>query len=744
MTLLKSRLCFANVGTVLTLKKHLLPPLLQNGFCLARGDRRGFVAVDANGEVYSLSRWCGVKAKILCARLDASNLPTVEEAQTFLQNHVDRVEEVQRLDRQFKKFDDKLTSLIERQRSERSALQQTQQSEQIALLVKHQNALPTGLKQAWALLTGRYQEMVEEFATAKNKQSEIHALQTQAIVERHLAERQALDDELEFLEEKVALHQEFHQHTSKDQVPYQLDPRQPLILPREVPAFIIEELKDDPSLILDHIAEKQASFTRNDIMRELAKFIHDPLDLQVAGEKALISSQLVKLRDDPTPRFTTQDYQSAEQQLLKTSSELSQSGGFKVVTSHIKKAIKQENKRLQKQVGANLSQEQIGAIQHVLKPNQLSSVVGLAGTGKSTLLSVARKAWEAQGYKVHGIALAGKAADSLESSSGISSRTIASLEASWKSGYEPVDAGDIVVLDESGMVGTRQMQRITEQLQLRGCKLVLTGDPAQLQPIEAGTPFKDIITQNGAAKLSEIRRQKSEWQRQASSDLANGNIEMALRNYADQGAVHEAESRDHAITNLVDDYIEDWKKHGSSRTRLALAHRRKDVHAINQTIRAALRDQGHVKEEILYETEHGPRAFAAGEQLLFTRNDRDLGVKNGMLAIVKQVSDDQISVMLDNETGNESKTVSFSPNDFSAFDHGYAVTIHRAQGCTVDRSFVLSSNTMDSHLSYVALTRHKTDTSFYTARATKRRYKPDPPKWTYAKVSRTTGPSRTR
>lgn len=249
---------------------------------------------------------------------------------------------------------------------------------------------------------------------------------------------------------------------------------------------------------------------------------------------------------------------------------------------------------------------------------------------------------------------------------------------------------------------------------MRGCKLVLVGDPAQLQPIEAGTPFKNIIEQNGAARLSEIRRQKSEWQRQASSDLANGNIEMAMRNYSDNGAVHEAESCDHAITNLVDDYIADWKTHGNSHTRLALAHRRKDVHAINQTIRAALHDQGHVKEEILFETEHGPRAFAAGERLLFTRNDRNLGVKNGMLATVKQVSDDQISVTLDNETGNDSKTVSFSPTDFSAFDHGYAVTIHRAQGCTVDRSFVLSSKTMDSHLSYVALTRHKSEVGIYS------------------------------
>jgi ATP-dependent exoDNAse (exonuclease V) alpha subunit len=177
---------------------------------------------------------------------------------------------------------------------------------------------------------------------------------------------------------------------------------------------------------------------------------------------------------------------------------------------------------LQARIGAELSGEQITAIHQILSPNQLCSIVGLAGAGKSTLLSVAREAWERQGYRAHGAALAGKAADSLQSASGISSRTLASLEASWKSGYEPVACCDVVVIDEAGMVGTRQLARVVEQLRSRGCKLVLVGDPDQLQPIQAGTPFRDIAEVTGAARLTEIRRQTSEWQRKASQDLARG------------------------------------------------------------------------------------------------------------------------------------------------------------------------------------------------------------------------------
>ncbi len=185
--------------------------------------------------------------------------------------------------------------------------------------------------------------------------------------------------------------------------------------------------------------------------------------------------------------------------------------------------------------------------------------------------------------EAHG--LAGKAADSLQAASGIASRTLAYLEASWKSGYEPVGTGDVVVIDEAGMVGTRQLARVAEQLRARGCKLVLIGDPDQLQPIQAGTPFRDIVDKTGAARLTEIRRQMADWQRKASRDLAEGQTDLALQSYADHRAVHKTADREQAIASLVDDYMADLTANGSAWSRLALAHRRKDVHAINQAIK---------------------------------------------------------------------------------------------------------------------------------------------------------------
>ncbi|MEM8539637.1 MAG: AAA family ATPase [Pseudomonadota bacterium] len=692
--------------------------LWEQGFCLARGDRRGFVAVDADGQVYSLSRWCGVRTKELKRRLgNSAGLPDVDAAlETFahLSSATSPDLSTQRVLEAHKKS---VIELVAQQKKERRTLLQTHEARRLDEIRSYQATLPTGLRAVWERLKGTYQQRVEKIARSAQNNKIRDDEETQSLISRHLAERRALDKNLEFAQAQKAFESEIlgQQHSSSEPSQQQSDPRQYLVLQKETPPFSVRQLKRKPELILDYISDKHARFSRTDVMCGLAEFIDDPLELGVAADKALQSKKLAHTGEGAADDFTTLDFQAAESSLLNCSSEMARSGGFGVDAANIRWAIKCENRNLKNSVGAQLSQEQVQAIDHVLSANQMSNVVGLAGTGKSTLLSVAREAWEKQGYRVHGAALAGKAADSLESSSGIPSRTLASLEASWKNGYEQIGYGDIIVIDEAGMVGTRQLGRIAEQLHQRGCKLVLVGDPDQLQPIQAGTPFRKIIEENGAARLQEIRRQKSTWQRQASIDLAVGQTHEAMRAYKKHGAVHENQNQYGAITALVNDYMDDRKAVGEKRSRLALAHRRKDVFAINQAIRAKLTADKVSTDEILVETDHGPRAFANGDRILFTRNDHDLGVRNGMLGTVEMIGTDLLSVRLDSGTLEKPNKVTFAPSEFASIDHGFAVTIHRSQGCTVDRSFVLSSKTLSHNLSYVALTRHKQATGLYTS-----------------------------
>ena len=106
--------------------------------------------------------------------------------------------------------------------------------------------------------------------------------------------------------------------------------------------------------------------------------------------------------------------------------------------------------------GLSLGDGQRDALRHVVSGPDLTLVVGYAGTGKSAMLGVARQAWEGAGYTVRGAALSGIAAEGLEAGSGIGSRTLASLEWGWKEGRDQLTGRDVLVVDEAGLVGSRQ------------------------------------------------------------------------------------------------------------------------------------------------------------------------------------------------------------------------------------------------------------------------------------------------
>ena len=328
-------------------------------------------------------------------------------------------------------------------------------------------------------------------------------------------------------------------------------------------------------------------------------------------------------------------------------------------------------------------------------------VVGHAGTGKSAMLGVAREAWEAAGYEVRGVALSGIAAENLESGSGISSRTIASMEHGWERGRDMLTARDVLVIDEAGMVGTRQLERVLSHAAEAGAKVVLVGDIRQLQSIEAGAAFRSIHERHGGAEIDEVRRQREDWQRDATRDLANGKIGHALGAYRAHGMVHEARTREQARGDLIERWDRD-RQFAPDRSRIILTHTNDEVRALNEAARERIRAAGDLGDEMHVTVERGARNFASGDRVMFLQNERGLGVKNGTLGTVEQVSAQSLTVQTDDR-----RSVRFDLKDYNKIDHGYAATIHKAQGMTVDRTHVLATPGMDAHGSYVALSRHR-------------------------------------
>jgi hypothetical protein len=139
-----------------------------------------------------------------------------------------------------------------------------------------------------------------------------------------------------------------------------------------------------------------------------------------------------------------------------------------------------------------------------------------------------------------------------------------------------------------------------------------------------------------------------------------------------------------------------------------LAYRRDDVRDLNTRARAVRQVAGELGEDRRVQTERGERAFAAGDRVYFLRNERGLGVKNGTLGTVTRIEGfrvgqgDRLTVRLD-----DGRSVGFDVKDYAHIDHGYAATVHKSQGVTVDRAHVLATSHMDRHVAYVGLTRHR-------------------------------------
>jgi len=465
-----------------------------------------------------------------------------------------------------------------------------------------------------------------------------------------------------------------------------------------------ERIIANPNVALDAITRQQATFTK----RDLAMFVHrhsegkEQFDLAMGAVQA--SPDLIALGQDGrgTDRFTSRDMIEVEARLECASQMMAQCERHRVGERDKECALAAAESH-----GLILSGEQRDAFDHATDGKDLGGVIGYAGTGKSAMLGVAREAWEGAGFEVRGAALSGIAAENLEAGSAIPSRTIASLEHQWAQGRELLTSRDVLVIDEAGMIGSRQMERVLSAANEAGAKVVLVGDPEQLQAIEAGAAFRSIAERHGGVEITEIRRQQIDWQRDATRRLATERTAEALQAYAEHDMVHVADTRDGARAELV----KGWERARCAfpdQSQIILTHTNDEVRGLNELARSKLREAGALGKDVTINAERGSRQFATGDRIMFLRNDRELGVKNGSLGEIERVSPQNITAKMD-----DGRSVAFDTKDYNQLDHGYAATIHKAQGVTVDRTHVLATPGLDRHASYVALSRHRTEAQLH-------------------------------
>lgn len=434
-----------------------------------------------------------------------------------------------------------------------------------------------------------------------------------------------------------------------------------------------------------------------------------PLTTTDAGQRDPSRDQAIRLpsgalapAESDEPRFSTSELLALEQEVVLTATRPGSHPLARATDGAIDHALRAR---------PTLSEEQRTMVRRLTtSAARVDVVIGKAGTGKTFSLDAARAAWQDSGVAVLGCALAARAAAELHAGAGIPSMTIDSLLAALdhsKGSHDRLAPQSVLVVDEAGMVGTRKLARLFGHAEKAGAKVVLVGDPFQLPEIDAGGVLRALQHRLPVIELTDNRRQREIWERQALDELRTGDPVAAITAYEDHNRVVTGHSADAVRERLIGDW---WAARNRGETGVMVAIRVSDVEDLNERARGRLSAAGVVGGASL--TTPKGRVFQAGDEVVCLRNDRRNGLINGTRATVMSVDTAANTLTLHlSESGRKVRLPTAYVEEHLV--HGYAITGHKAQGLTTERAWVLGSDAVYREWGYVAMSRARASTQLY-------------------------------
>jgi conjugative relaxase-like TrwC/TraI family protein len=413
--------------------------------------------------------------------------------------------------------------------------------------------------------------------------------------------------------------------------------------------------------------------------------------------------------------WTTRELRELEQRTLATVIE--RSNATTAVASPLARAEALE--RAGEPLGGSLSDEQQQALDLVTGPGGVTVLVGEAGTGKGVVLGAAREAWELDGHRVIGTAVAGAASQRLGTEAGIKeTMTADALTHRVHDERLQLDSRSVVVFDEAGMADTRRLAQVVELTRQANAKLVLAGDSGQLSSIGAGGLFGEITDRAPTARLTEVHRANHEWERDAWGRLRDGDAETALAAYQARGRLHLEETRGEAGERMVNDWALARQDHPGERVVMITDASNHEIDRLNQQAQ----EQRELADELgdqRVQLPDRPYGLAQGDEVLFASQHRVPGgrrVENGTRAQVVEVDQQANAVRVRTEE-QPPREVAVNTEELDELRLSYAQHVYKAQGLTADRALVLTGGWQtDRERAYVALSRARERTDIYTAR----------------------------
>jgi len=470
----------------------------------------------------------------------------------------------------------------------------------------------------------------------------------------------------------------------------------------------------DPERVLAALTRNNATFTERDVDRFLAKHLRDEVEHRAVKGRVLHSASVLALHDAETgekvERFTTRAVREQEREAL---SDAERAAGVR----HQRGAG--ETAKAAALASRSLRDDQRAAFEHALGAGGLKIIEGRAGTGKSYTLAAIREAHELDGRQVIGLAPTNSVAQDLRADGFATAATLHSELFRLKNGRATWDKRTVVIVDEAAMLDSRVSGELMAEAKRSGAKLVLAGDDRQLASIERGGLFSELRRRHGSAEITEVTRQQIDWQRQAARDLAEGRVEAAVSAFAEHGAITWTRKQDEARTALIERWKADTAE-APEATRFVFAYTNKDVDKLNAELRAVRRERSELGEDHRFITKHGEAAFAVGDRVQFSDTLRPAKIYNGNAGTITGIDADTGVIRATLDGLSAGREVVWSASEFAGFRHGYAGTIYKGQGKTLDHTYLLHSEHWRQASSYVALTRQRESAHIFAATETAR------------------------
>jgi conjugative relaxase-like TrwC/TraI family protein len=442
------------------------------------------------------------------------------------------------------------------------------------------------------------------------------------------------------------------------------------------------------------LTEQHATFERRDAVREAAKAARHGATLDeilARSDRFLGSEQAVPVADG---RWSTPEILALEQRVIGLASGPTRDE-LRADVATVDAALDGR---------ASLSDEQRHMVRSLCSGGQpIDVVIGRAGAGKTFTLDAVRDAFEASGHRVLGVSLAARAARELSAGAGIRSSTAHSMQTALDTGRTRLRQGDVLVIDEAAMLGTRLLASLAEAAHQANAKVVLVGDPRQLAAIEAGGLFTALASRIRVVELTENRRQQDPAERAITAALRDGRTELAVRRLEEHGHLTISSNSDALRDQMALDW---WAHRADGRDVLLGAPHRSDVRDLNARAHALLEAAGQLGPLV---AEVDEQRFCVGDRVLALKNRYDLGILNGDLAEVTGA--DQRGVHIRCSDGRSLNV----PADYVAehLQHGYARTVHKSQGLTCDVALLVGDDTLYAELGYTGLTRGRQENHLY-------------------------------